>query len=191
MSWLTEQQRQFLWGALEQYLEDEAWSEMLEEEDGIPFDPAVVKSTWVKLDRFDQYGPIGLAFTEQEQALLWGLMSSYVGTLECSEACTEQNPCPTDDDCISYHDLAVAIHQGASVDDGLDQEILGVDVQSVVDLALRGDYGELSTPIAVEYGTAESILDQASVLLGQHLRGAHDAARAYTFDVFGPDVLRK
>jgi hypothetical protein len=109
MSWFTEQERQFLWGALENYLEDEAWSEMLEEEDGIPFDAAVVKSAWVKLDRFDQYGPIGPAFTEQEQALLWGLMSSYVGTLECSEACTEQNPCPTDDDCISYHDLAVAI----------------------------------------------------------------------------------
>jgi hypothetical protein len=113
--WFTDQEREYLWGELENYLEDEEWSERLADEEGVPFDPALVKSTWVKLDRFDKQGPIGLQFTQQEQDLLSALLSSNVGVLECTKIseCTkaraDRSSCPTDEDCIGWHDLVQAI----------------------------------------------------------------------------------
>jgi len=103
--WFTDQERRYLWGELEHYLEDEEWSQTLEEDQGLVFDAAVVKSTWVKLDRFDQQGPVGLQFTDREQALLWALMFYLVGDQDCSQdgdhECTE--------DCPDFGDLVDAI----------------------------------------------------------------------------------
>jgi len=105
--WFTNQERKLLWETLENYLEDEEWSETLEEE-GVTFDPAVVKSTWVKLDRFDKQGPIGLEFTGQEQALLWALIGPLtMGGAGCTRDGEPGHQCNAD--CLAYEDLVGGI----------------------------------------------------------------------------------
>jgi hypothetical protein len=71
-------------------------------------DPAVVKSTWVKLDRFDKQGPIGLEFTRQEQALLWALIGPLtMGGGGCTRDGELGHHCNAD--CLAYEDLVGGI----------------------------------------------------------------------------------